>query len=250
MCLPTCDMCVKNRSTSLIEAAIEKAAGLGYTENLLLMGWSSGGAMASAFLDYAHQVDFITPQAKTRYSIRGLVILSSGGQYCYAYEAQSKSLAPCDCIFMQQLSSARPLVLCCCCRRRRRRPPRRRRRCYMRRYDKIADLAGSSNWDTCSVAKQYGCCPKNLTEAHYWRNPHEYPRHPPTLLVQSELDNDADWDAARYYHEALVANGAISTHFAVGGANHNTSPALFGVVASWVLNLIAMLVPGGGTVAA
>eukprot|EP01043_Picozoa_sp_COSAG02_P050567 COSAG02_NODE_5211_length_4538_cov_2.567695_3_plen_289_part_00 len=84
MCLPTCDMCVKRRSTSLIEAAIDKAAALGYTENLLLMGWSSGGAMASAFLDYAHEAKFVTPK-KTRYSIRGVVMLSSGGQYCYAY---------------------------------------------------------------------------------------------------------------------------------------------------------------------
>ena len=112
---------------------------------------------------------------------------------------------------------------------------------YARRYDKIADLHGSNYWSTCSAAKQYGCCPKNLTEAHFWRYPHEYPRHPPTLLVQSVLDNDADWDAARYYHEAMTANGAISTHFAVGGANHNTNPAIFGVVASWVLNLMGLL---------
>ena len=47
-------MCIKRRSTSLIEAAIDKAAALGYTEQIM-MGWSSGGAMASAFLDYAHQ---------------------------------------------------------------------------------------------------------------------------------------------------------------------------------------------------
>ena len=53
-CFPTCDMCIKRRSTSLIEAAIDKAAALGYTEQIM-MGWSSGGAMASAFLDYAHQ---------------------------------------------------------------------------------------------------------------------------------------------------------------------------------------------------
>ena len=48
------------------------------------MGWSSGGAMASAFLDHAHRTDFITPQ-KTRFNISGVVLLSSGGQYCYAY---------------------------------------------------------------------------------------------------------------------------------------------------------------------
>jgi hypothetical protein len=50
--------------------------------------------------------------------------------------------------------------------------------------------------------------------------------------------------AARYYHETMLANGATSTHFAVGGSNHNTNPAIFGVVASWVLNLLALAAPG------
>jgi hypothetical protein len=36
-CEPSCDMCVKNRSTSVIEAAIEKAAALGCTRH----GWLS-----------------------------------------------------------------------------------------------------------------------------------------------------------------------------------------------------------------
>jgi hypothetical protein len=63
--------------------------------------------------------------------------------------------------------------------------------CYA--YDKVADLKGSKFWSTCTAAKQYGCCPSNLTEDHFWRHPQEYQHHPPTLLVQSYLDNDADW---------------------------------------------------------
>jgi hypothetical protein len=50
------------------------------------MGWSSGGAMASAFLNYAHQTGFTTTTNKTRYTIQGLVLLASGGQFCYAYD--------------------------------------------------------------------------------------------------------------------------------------------------------------------
>lgn len=133
-----------------------------YSEQVL-MGWSSGGAMASAFLDHAHRANFITPN-KTRYSVKGLVLLSSGGQYCYA-------------------------------------------------YDTIADLAGSSLWSACNAdAKPFGCCPSNLTEDHYWRHPQEYTRHPPTLLVQSIQDSDADWDAARFYHGAMTSHGGTSTY--------------------------------------
>jgi hypothetical protein len=33
-CYDDCDMCFKNRSTSIIEAAIDKAAQLGYTEQV------------------------------------------------------------------------------------------------------------------------------------------------------------------------------------------------------------------------
>ena len=41
-----------------------------YTEQIM-MGWSSGGAMASAFLDYAHRTGFTTAN-NTRYSIKGM----------------------------------------------------------------------------------------------------------------------------------------------------------------------------------
>jgi len=82
-CAEPCDMCTKNRSTGLVEAAIDKAAALGYKGQMILMGWSSGGSMASAFLNFAHQSSFITA-GNTNYGIDGLVLLASGGQWCYA----------------------------------------------------------------------------------------------------------------------------------------------------------------------
>lgn len=107
--------------------------------------------------------------------------------------------------------------------------------CYA--YNRVADLAGSKFWRSCTPRKMFGCCPANLTEDYYWRNPAEYPRHPPTLLVQSIMDNDADWDGPRFYQQEMSSHGGLSTYYAVGGQNHPTSPAIYGVVASWVLNL-------------
>ena len=58
-CFPTCDMCIKRRSTSLIEAAIDKAAALGYTEQIM-MGWSLSWLMQlsllQVFMMYACEV--------------------------------------------------------------------------------------------------------------------------------------------------------------------------------------------------
>ena len=81
-------LCEKMRSTAVIEAAIDTAVGLGYTK-FIVMGWSSGGAMASGFLDYAHKQAFVTRNG-TRYTVPGLVLLSSGGQFCYAYKQLSE----------------------------------------------------------------------------------------------------------------------------------------------------------------
>jgi hypothetical protein len=36
----------------------------------------------------------------------------------------------------------------------------------------------------------------------------------------------------------MQAHAAGSTHFQVGGGNHDVTPAVFGVVASWVQNLL------------
>ena len=121
-CSPTCDMCMKRRSTLVIEAGIEVATKLGYTEQIL-MGWSSGGVMASAFLDHAHSAGFVTAHG-TSYAIKGLALLSAGGQYCYGYNT-------------------------------------------------ISDVNDIIQWRTCKPTKVYGCCPENLTESYYWRNPHE-----------------------------------------------------------------------------
>jgi hypothetical protein len=61
----------------------------------ILVGWSSGGAMASAFLDHAHEAGFATAHG-TSYDIKGLVLLASGGEFCYAYDtiAELKALNP------------------------------------------------------------------------------------------------------------------------------------------------------------
>lgn len=72
------------------EAAIETAAArLNLTEPIL-MGWSSGGAMASAFLGYANEHGFVTAGGRsgTRYTVRGLVLLMAGSQFCYAYHSR------------------------------------------------------------------------------------------------------------------------------------------------------------------
>ena len=135
--------------------------------------------MASAFLDHAHRTQFSTP--KTRYNITGIALLSSGSQFCYA-------------------------------------------------YDTVASLHGSRFWTSCTSEKTFGCCPSNLTEDYYWRNPHEYSRHPPTLLVQSIMDNDADWAGPGFYHHELNSHAGRSTHFAVGGQNHPISPARYAIL--------------------
>ena len=80
-------------------------AALGYTDQIL-MGWSSGGAclrvcsessrnslwwvftgsMASAFLNIAQQKN-LTTDHNTSFHIAGLVLLSAGSQFCYAYDS-------------------------------------------------------------------------------------------------------------------------------------------------------------------
>ena len=54
------------------------------------------------------------------------------------------------------------------------------------------------------------CCPTNYTEDYYDEHPEKYPTHPPTFLIQTELDSGADSCAARHYHETMIAHGAHS----------------------------------------
>lgn len=44
------------------------------------------------------------------------------------------------------------------------------------------------------------CCPTNFTEAYYHAHPEAYPSHPPTFLIQTEIDQGADSCAAKHYH--------------------------------------------------
>ena len=75
----------------------------------ILMGWSSGGAMASAFLGYANEHGFVTAGGRngTRYTVRGLVLLMAGSQFCYAYHSRcpkgSNQQRVCaDCMYQEQ----------------------------------------------------------------------------------------------------------------------------------------------------
>lgn len=200
------DLCVKNRSTAIIEAAIDHAKALGYRSQPTVMGWSSGGAMASAFVSYVHtrasgsrlgtRSSFATERG-TRFTIKGLALLSSGSQYCYAYD-----------------------------------------------HARLPLLVKNDHWSNCTSQKQpygtrFGCCPSGLTEEFFYRYPEEYSRHPPTLLVQSRADCNSDTDAALYYHQTMTKHAArSSTHFVVAGQCHDVSPPMLGVIVSWLNNLL------------
>jgi hypothetical protein len=54
------------------------------------------------------------------------------------------------------------------------------------------------------------CCPTNYTEDYYNQHPEKYSTHPPTFLIQTELDSGADSCAAKHYHETMLAHGAHS----------------------------------------
>ncbi len=156
--------------------------------------------MASAFLNFAARSAFKTAR-NTSYHIRGLVLLNAGSQFCYAYNT------------VAELAGSK--------------------------FWKACGRGGASAGSSVG-----GCCPANLTEDYCksasakcshinlmihiarmlrqrvllliddtlladWRNPHEYPHHPPTLLVQSLADYNADIDAARFYHQVLPSTDAL-----------------------------------------
>lgn len=54
------------------------------------------------------------------------------------------------------------------------------------------------------------CCPTNYTEDYYAQHPEKYSTHPPTFLIQTELDSGADSCAAKHYHNTMLAHGAHS----------------------------------------
>lgn len=54
------------------------------------------------------------------------------------------------------------------------------------------------------------CCPTNYTEDYYAAHPDQYTKHPPTFLIQTELDSGADSCAAKHYHATMLAHGAHS----------------------------------------
>lgn len=59
----------------------------------------------------------------------------------------------------------------------------------------------------CGITRLYAdttCPAAHWSHLADWRNPHEYPHHPPTLLVQSLADYNADIDAALFYHQVRI----------------------------------------------
>ena len=54
--------------------------------------------------------------------------------------------------------------------------------------------------------------------------------HGPTRICWANLTS--------FSLQTMLRHGANSAHFGVGGSTHEVSPAAFGVVASWVDNLL------------
>ena len=54
------------------------------------------------------------------------------------------------------------------------------------------------------------CCPANYTEQWYSDHPEDYATHPPTFLIQTEMDSGADSCAALNYHETMKAHNGHS----------------------------------------
>jgi hypothetical protein len=54
------------------------------------------------------------------------------------------------------------------------------------------------------------CCPQNYTEHYYAEHPEKYRSHPPTLLIQTELDSGADSCAALNYHRTMLDHEGLS----------------------------------------
>eukprot|EP01047_Picozoa_sp_COSAG01_P032036 COSAG01_NODE_2299_length_7961_cov_97.150979_5_plen_123_part_00 len=105
----------------------------------------------------------------------------------------------------------------------------------------VGTQAGSEMWTACTAGDRGptpSCCPQHLTEEYFWRNPDLYSHHPPTLVVQPVTDCNADIDAARFYHETMLRHNASSAFASIGGSVHEVSPAAFGVIASWIFNLL------------
>lgn len=54
------------------------------------------------------------------------------------------------------------------------------------------------------------CCPQNYTETFFAEHPEAYWNHPPTFLIQTELDSGADSCASVNYHRTMLAHHAWS----------------------------------------
>jgi hypothetical protein len=97
-------------------------------------------------------------------------------------------------------------------------------------------LHSTQYWRQCSrdMWSSRNCCPSNLTEQFYYENEHEYKKHPPVLLVQSDSDESADPNGAKFYHEAMQVGKARSALATWSGTAHGITPYAWGFAASYV----------------
>jgi hypothetical protein len=129
------------------------ASSMGYdTANSVWWGYSEGGAMVSAHLNYLLQRNASGSQpqdeeaeeeearllqaGKPLHAPKAMVLESTGGQYCYAFRPTQE-----------------------------------------------AQLKSTAYWDECESWSNNNCCPKLLTEQFYYEHAEQYPSHPPVLLV-------------------------------------------------------------------
>ena len=89
-------------------------------------------------------------------------------------------------------------------------------------------------WSSCNSWPDNNCCPRLLTEQHYWQHPDEYFAHPPVLLVGGDNDLSADPNGIRYYHDTMRNHSARSATATWSGTQHGISPIAFGFAASFI----------------
>ena len=95
-----------------------------------------------------------------------------------------------------------------------------------------------------SAAQDYddaACCPANYTERPYMTGEIPIAKHPPTLLLQTVRDSDADPRGSQYYFEALGAEGGQACINHSPGFNHGLQWCGVGTFLSFVF---ATMPPG------
>lgn len=112
--------------------------------------------------------------------------------------------------------------------------------CYAFRPQQEAELKLTPYWSSCNSWTDNNCCPRLLTEQHYWQHPDEYVAHPPVLLVGGDNDLSADPNGIRFYHDAMRSYSARSATAVWSGTQHGISPIAFGFAASFIKDALLL----------